>query len=517
MLKYNKNIANVCNGENKSTYEQAKCNKALIDNITKNTQFLLWERCLFMTFEEYKKKTIHINPNICNRVWDSVNEGIIKSEIDKELSNIKAKLKPTSLSIPLPIYVMLAKIIDGDTFNGNYEMILYIPNLFIYNGQYTFFPSLDAFSKQNKWMELMTSSYSKYLQIIKIGMLKDKENTIIRKNYFRKDLTHSCLNLGCVSNVKDSVMIPEYTTDEASLISSANYAYKPTGCLQTPYYTKHMPKFNEEEKLKYGSRDPNIFSDNANIVDHCIDEKSKNDKDKTFDKFLCTKIVKEKLCEKDSNYATAICTNNGIERTDKGKVDALLVDFYKNNLYSGTKDADYSEDYSINILKELAFRRSKFPGPGNIQEIVFSIFKIDEKHFDPNLFCYMPWGDKLLIQDYVINEGDSLEIDRVSLKSFNNEYEIKFQPDGYLYLYENNNVKSIIPNHSGSFKCFTKRVLKFENMSLNIYGYDIHNNNDLRGYVKLNIKDMYKTPASIILSNNGELIIYDLGINNKTN
>ena len=125
MLKYNKNIANVCNGENKSTYEQAKCNKALIDNITKNTQFLLWERCLFMTFEEYKKKTIHINPNICNRVWDSVNEGIIKSEIDKELSNIKAKLKPTSLSIPLPIYVMLAKIIDGDSFNGNYEMILY--------------------------------------------------------------------------------------------------------------------------------------------------------------------------------------------------------------------------------------------------------------------------------------------------------------------------------------------------------------------------------------------------------
>ena len=88
---------------------------------------------------------------------------------------------------------------------------------------------------------------------------------------------------------------------------------------------------------------------------------------------------------------------------------------------------------------------------------------------------------------------------------------------GLNYLYENNNVKSMIPNHSGSFKCFTKRILKFENMSLNIYGYDIHNNNDLRGYVKLNNKSMYKTPASIILSNNGELIIYDLGINNRTN
>jgi hypothetical protein len=515
MLKYIIDTANVCNGD-KSGYNQAKCNKSLLDNITKNEDFLLWKRCLFMTFDEYTKR-IHINEHIYSKVWDKVNGGDIKNTISEELKNIKANLNPSSLSIPLPIYVMLAKIINVDSFEGNYEMILYIPNLFKYNGKYTFFPSLDAFSKQNRWMELMTSSYSKYLQIIKIGMLKDRENTIIKKNYFKNDLTQSCLNLGCVSNEKDGVIIPQYSTDEASLISSANYTYNPTRCLRTPYYVKHMPKFNQEDKLKYGSRDENIFTDKANIETHCNDENSKLDKDKTFDKFLCTKIIKEKLCEKDSNYATAICYNNGIERSDKGKVGALLVDFYKNNLYSGTKDIDYSEDYSINILKELAFRKSKFPGPDNIQEIVFSIFRIDERYFDPNLFCFMPWGNKLLTQDYVISEDDSLEIDRVSLKSFNNVYEIKFQPDGYLYLFENNNVKSIIPNHSGSFKCFTKRVLKFENMSLNIYGYDIHNNNDLRGYVKLNIISMYKTPASIILSNNGELIIYDLGINNRTN
>jgi hypothetical protein len=515
MLKYSKDTANVCNGDKN---DQAKCNKSLLDNITKNTEFLLWKRCLFMTFDEYTKG-IHINPHIYSKVWNKVDGGNIKSEIEKELLNIKNNLlNPSDLSIPLPIYVMLAKIINVDLFEGNYEMILCIPNLFKYKDRYTFFPSLDAFSKQNRWMELMTSRYSKYLQIIKIGMLKDKENTIIKKNYFKNDLTQSCLNLGCVSNMKDNVLIPEYSTDEATLISSAaNYRYKPTSCLRTPYYEKHMSKFDKEDKLKYESRDKTIFTDSANIAEHCSDEKSKLDKDKTFDKFLCTQIIKEKLCEKDSNFATAICTNNGIERNDKGKANALLVDFYKNNLYSGTKDADYSEEYNINILKELAFRNRKFPGPNNIQEIVFSIFRIDETYFSDISFCYMPWGNKLLTQDYVINEDDSLEIDRVSLKSFNNVYEIKFNSDGYLYLYENNNVKSMIPNHSGSFKCFTKRALKFENMSLNIYGYDIHNNNDLRGYVKLNIKSMYKTPASIILSNNGELIIYDLGINNKTN
>jgi hypothetical protein len=54
-------------------------------------------------------------------------------------------------------------------------------------------------------------------------------------------------------------------------------------------------------------------------------------------------------------------------------------------------------------------------------------------------------------------------------------------------------------------------------MVLNIYGYDVHGNYDLRAFVSLNNTSMYVSPASIILSdNNGELIIYDLGINNKS-
>jgi hypothetical protein len=54
-------------------------------------------------------------------------------------------------------------------------------------------------------------------------------------------------------------------------------------------------------------------------------------------------------------------------------------------------------------------------------------------------------------------------------------------------------------------------------MLLNIYGYDEHNNYDLRGSVSLTNKDMYVSPASLILSSdNGELLLYDLGLNNKT-
>jgi hypothetical protein len=520
MLKYinNKN----CKNDNPNEFDLPKCTKSLLDNIKDNTNFLVRSRCIFMTFKEYSNK-IHINNNIYSRIWSSVNEKEIKNTIRIELANIKNNLlRPSTLSIPLPIYAMMAKRLEENVFKGNYELILYIPNLYNYNGnerEYTLFPSLDAFSKQNRWMELMTSKYSKYLQIIKIGMLKDKEKTIIKKNYFRNDLTNTCLNLGCVSSIRDSVYIPEYTRDEQSLtIAADGVPYYPKSCLRTPYYNNHMMNFKPDD-TKYNSRDPNIFTDSANIITHCSVENVKSDIKDGFDKYLCDTIIKEKLCEKDEegSYSTKPLAQSVCNNADKGRAESLLANFYRENLNPGTKDNEYSEDYSINILKELAFRKSKFPGPNDVQEIVFSIFLIDTQFFDENLFCYMPWGNKLLIQDYVLNEGDSLEVDRVSFKSFNDVYEIKFQPDGYLYLYENKKIKMLIPNQSGNLKCFTKKVLKFENMTLNIYGYDTHNNYDLRGYVKLNIKSMYTAPASIILSNSGEIIIYDLGINNRTN
>jgi hypothetical protein len=618
MLKYINN--NNCKNDNPNEFDLPKCTKSLLDNIKDNTNFLVRSKCIFMTFKEYSDK-IHINKNIYSRVWESVNEKEIKNTIRIELENIKNNLlRPSTLSIPLPIYAMMAKKLEENVlktnyvFKGNYELILYIPNLYNYNGnerEYTLFPSLDAFSKQNRWMELMTSKYSKYLQIIKIGLLKEKEKSIVKKNYFRNDLTNTCLNLGCVSNIKDSVYIPEYSKDDRSLtISAEGVPYFPKSCLRTPYYNKHMMNFKQEDtkfnsrnpniftdsaniithcsaenvkedlkdgidayicdtiikkKLcekdkdgsysskplaqevcnketdkgraesllanfykenlnpddtKFNSRNPNIFTDSANIITHCSAENVKDDLKDGFDKYLCDTIIKEKLCEKDTDgsysskfLAQEVCN----KKTDKGRAESLLANFYREHLNAGTKDNEYSEDYSINILKELAFRKSKFPGPNDVQEIVFSIFLIDTQFFDENLFCYMPWGNKLLIQDYVLNEGESLEVDRVSFKSFNDVYEIKFQPDGYLYLYENKKIKMLIPNQSGNLKCFTRKVLKFENMTLNIYGYDTHNNYDLRGYVKLNIKSMYTAPASIILSNSGEIIIYDLGINNRTN
>jgi hypothetical protein len=529
-----------CDTRDPEKFDLKKCNRSLYKKITNNKEFLKHKRCLFMTFDEYTKEKVHINKNMYCRVFDSVSDAAIKSTIDAELANIKNMLRPAYLKIPLPIYMMFAKkletINNEAIFRNKYTVVLYIPNLYNYNGEgkeYTLFPSLDAFSKQNRWMELMTSKFSKYLDIVKIGSTDDRPDNIKRKNYLMADLTQTCFNMGCVASERETFIIPAYTKKDAELsVSVENISpYYPKRCLKTPYYNKHMMDFSAEDEVRFrGSVD--VLSDGFDVNLHCSPENTKKyeglaTKDKeTFDNFLCkqiavcksylppkTKNPKEepKEIEYKNDYDRIICEN-----TDKGKVETLLSDFYRKHIKSGTDKEKYSADYNNNILKELAYRKSRYPGPDNIQEVIFSMFRIEPNFFDENLFCYMPWGNMLLKQDYVINEGEKLEIERVSLKSFNGVYEMKFNSDGYLSIYKDKQELSVVPKHSGSFKCYTRRVVKFETMNLNVYGYDEHNNYDLRGHISFPMNSMFASPASVILSNTGKLMIYDLGINNRT-
>jgi hypothetical protein len=535
-----------CSGEDFDETKMKRCNASLYNKIIQNTEFLKWERCLFMTFKEYTENE-HINNNIYCRVFKvREDNNNIYNTINDELIRIKnTMLRPDTLTgIPLPIYAMMAKVLVNENneniFKGDYELILYIPNLFNYDekgAEYTLFPSLDAFSKQNRWMELMTSKYSKYLEIITRGSTKDKEKEIIKKNYFRNDLTNICLNFGCVSTTKEAFPIPTYNDDDNKLNDDVqnNSPYFPKSCLQTPYYGNHMMKFKEDDLKQYRGSGGNVLSPDFDITAYCsaenieIYKEGLGDKyDKSFDKYLCEDIGDGKgKCNADPSDKTKIICTDANEKDGEGKyiqtqypllefVKKKLSDFYKKNIEAGTKDENYSGKYNNNILKELSFRNSKYPGPAALQEVIFSMFRIDETKFSEDLFCTLPWGDMLLKQDYVINEEDTLEIDRVSFKSFNKEFEIKFDSEGYLYLYKNNNRMTRIPHQSGSLKCFKRRVLKFENMVLNIYGYDDQNNYDLRGFVKIIIKNMYITPASLILSNiNGNFEIYDLGCNKR--
>ena len=575
MLKYKNPNNEDCDNSDPANFNLKNCNTSLYDTIlgnikpepekktqnvniknvkniiaslqqlqsTNNADFLYKKRCIFMTFKEYKEDKVHINDNMFCHVFPSINEVNIKKTIKDKLEDIKnTKLRPATLTkIPLPIYVMLAKRLENvdneNVFMGNYEVVLYIPNLYNYkndNTLYTFFPSLDAFSKQNKWMELMTSEKSKYLDIVEISKEGDSEDTKKKKNYFMKDLFNSCYNMGCVAAEKDRARIPVYSTGD-DLIAGVKSAspYMPSACLQTPYYNGQMMNLTDDEEKRFRGSG-NVLIDDFQSEKYCStsnmevynEAKKKLDKE-TFDIFLCDNIKKCKQYDdkiiagtnKDKiKYENEDDKNLCKDRTEKERVLGLMTYFFQENIKAGTEKAQYSKDYNDNILEEMAFRKSKYPGFGDdIQEIVFRMFAINEKVFSENWFCHMPWGEGLLKQDYVINEQETFEIDRVSFKSFNDVFEMKFYGDGYLYIYENNKRKFQVPNQSKNLSCFKKRILRFENMLLNIYGYDEHNNYDLRGSVSLTNKDMYVSPASLILSSdNGELLLYDLGLNNKT-
>jgi hypothetical protein len=114
MLKYLNNEKCNVNVKDPNKFNAKECNVSLYDKINNGTEFLTYNRCLFMTFDEYTLDKVHINKNMYCRVFDTVNETAIKTTIQAELKNIKDNmLRPSGLKIPLPIYMMFAKKLEN--------------------------------------------------------------------------------------------------------------------------------------------------------------------------------------------------------------------------------------------------------------------------------------------------------------------------------------------------------------------------------------------------------------------
>ena len=142
-----------------------------------------------MTMQQYEDKE-HINKNMCC-VEFTVNAENVENGIVEKLQEIRSKIQvPYNNAIPLPIYVSIGKLVEKDkdfllyekfikdnndysktfqeryTFQGNINIIIYVPNLMNNVTDYTYYPSIEAYTNQNKWMELMTHPRSYFLRII---------------------------------------------------------------------------------------------------------------------------------------------------------------------------------------------------------------------------------------------------------------------------------------------------------------------------------------------------------------
>jgi hypothetical protein len=332
------------------------------------------------------------------------------------------------------------------TFQGLYEVIIYIPNL---NKQLQYFTSFKDISDHNRWMNMITNKSSKHLNIVPI----DKD---VSEYPFISDLTHICSQMGCSSEYGEDFdeIIPALGKTYQDQLNNAiaKGPYYPTKCLKTDYYEDSMIVFKDKEKVIEKILSDTNLQTSANLVD-----KMKS----TFAK-------------------------------------------YRNETY----DKKYSQKYNKNILTELALRKDPYPG---IQEIIFPVFMLKDDYIQLQKYTHMmPWGNILLTDEYVLNDGDNLDIEKKSLKSFDKIYELKFDDHtGYLCVFRNNSLANIFIKED--FRRYTNKSLILQNGALKIYGYE-GKNNDNRYSISISTANGI-WPISLILENNGILQVYDNGFN----
>ena len=79
------------------------------------------------------------------------------------------------------------------TFQGNYKVVIYIPNLMKitrgkFKDMYSYFPSLDSCSRHNRWMNYLVNNKSKYFRIIQNNKdyISDYIDKIGKKAYYKQ-------------------------------------------------------------------------------------------------------------------------------------------------------------------------------------------------------------------------------------------------------------------------------------------------------------------------------------------
>jgi hypothetical protein len=486
---------------------------------TGKLSFLKHQRCIHMNMEQYKDRD-HINENMCYKEFNC-NMYDIEKKIIENLNIIKEKVKPSfrqgnNVLLPLPIYISIAKIISKDdkyvlklmfsdvrydfsntffekyTFKGMMKIIIYIPNLMKNEGDYyNYYPSLCTYTDQNKWMEYMTSKDSYFLKAL--DNKKKKSNKARYDNLLKRSLNNICDDFGCVS---------EGAGEDINHIKGdyGGGVYMPTKCLQFKEYTMKY----------YMNRD---FSE--------LYSKSNED------------IIKEYKKIKDEAEKEAKPDEGNLEEEE---IDEISRDSISESLAyagkSGKGGNKINRSYNNTITNDIKFRTEPGKSYPGIQEITFSMFKIDEKNPKfSNFFHYMPWGDKLLNYEYVLNSGKSFEFEDskyllkditvpqyLKFKSIDDNYYMEFNNEGILTLYNKDGTQNTIIHaaYGKHLKNTKNRKIVFDGLSgsLHIQGEPSENNDTVS--LKYTGKK-YIQPYSLILDtspgNLGKLKIYDLGFN----
>jgi hypothetical protein len=477
--------------------------------LTQTSKFLKEQRCINMSMKQFKDRE-HINKNMCCVEFTEIVHDIEKKIVEK-LVEIKSKIQvPFNNAIPLPIYVAIAKVIEKDsnyllydkfirdgkdysktfqekyTFQGKMNIIIYVPNLMNNISDYTYYPSLEVYTNQNKWMELITHPDSYFLRTI--------DNIKKNNRLFKKISDSICDDYGCIADAEEDINNMLYKT-----------FFLPTKCLQDKNYQKNM-----DVKVY------NIFHN-----------KPWDNGDKELDRKYNELYKKAKEREKNEEGNSE---KEEIEEIDEDEDKELKIA----SLSAALRDEYYfkwtNQTYNKKITDDLQMRYAKsFPG---IPEINYKIFKLKpESEIFANTinFHYMPWGDKLINNQYVLNEGKTFhfeDIKYISKKNFqnkiikfrslNNKHFMKFNEYGKLSIYDDNSDGKIADVTFLSNIEFSNSTNKYVNFDVSgiLYFYS-KESEPLSKTIKLPQPNVSLNPYSIILDENnpGNLLIYGMGFN----
>ena len=373
------------------------------------------------------------------------------------------------------------------------------------------FAKTNEIKKRNN-QKLITSEEINYV----INKLKKGDKLNFR---FSDDLMYLCNEGGCISESSGedfNNLLPSLaTTDSDNDNNAINMSpFLPNKCLaQTIRFKcgvvnadKKNTPLSEVMKSK-----PIIDYLTANLRKYKINEECL-----TLDKKTASKSDIE-FCKKEGDE------NPNMNQTPVDIINTALSYQLRNQFSSDFKEEKnsdkkiekynhYSKDYSVNMIKELMFLRNKYPG---IQEIVFPLYKYTGYN---NYIVEPPWGSLFLTSNHIIFYNETIE-KQTRKYSFNNQYYLKMNNKGHIYVKRESNDQiiyylSIIEFLRPLSMAFSNTITI--NFKDNISGYE-KPQTVLDSSIKLiNKSDKLREPFNFYLDDNGKLRVFANGFLDAT-
>jgi len=411
-------------------------------------------------------------------------------------------------------------VVDNTIFaryvwKGNIDLIILIPNMNnlnkIHTNMFDYYINnqiVDYIVNNNFMNNIIPNDMSIYPKYL---------HKKIKKEFnFERDNNNICTFHGCNTQEHTEnldVILPIFSKDDSTMRNNVKSTkiYLPNKCLRTVDYVKngYNPKGNE-------IRDKKLFNINVDYNDI------------VFEMIFCMAI--DCMFENaDKDFGVAKRWNNYIDKYNKNPnslredeiCDDNIVKHMNTYIYECIKgtpppkqegeetpglaiepitiEKDHYTKWNDDIMKELARRKSIFPG---IQQYTYPFFQFipNESKINDKIF-YLPWGNRLLTNNEYLIENEF----KTEIKSHNNVYSLFTNEYGQLGIKQNGRIK----------KWYSTFKFPRDNYGIKLtIGCKITVVNDKDSTIltlKITNQTDFKVPLSLIVDNNGSIIVYENG------